>query len=45
MGHSLRHGKPDWSHDEVMSTWGTKIKNFYLKSSISKLAVYWLSND
>ena len=39
------HVKPDWSHDEVMSTWGSKIKKFYRKSVKSKIAVYWLTND
>lgn len=39
------HVKPDWSHDEVMLTWGSKIKKFYRKSPKSKIAVYWLSND
>jgi len=39
------HVKPDWSHDEVMATWSTKIKKFYRKSPKSKIAVYWLSND
>jgi 2-polyprenyl-3-methyl-5-hydroxy-6-metoxy-1,4-benzoquinol methylase len=39
------HVKPDWSHDEVISTWGNKIKKFHRKSPKSKIAVYWLSND
>lgn len=39
------HVKPDWSHDEVMATWGSKIKTFYRKSVKSKIAVYWLTND
>lgn len=37
------HVKPDWTHDEVMSTWAPLIKNFYRKSVKSKIAVYWLS--
>lgn len=36
------HVKPDWSHDEVIDTWGTYIKHVYRKSVKSKLAVYWL---
>jgi SAM-dependent methyltransferase len=39
------HVKPDWSHKEVLLTWGDKIKKFYRKSPKSKIAVYWLSND
>jgi SAM-dependent methyltransferase len=39
------HVKPDWSHEEVLLTWGDKIKKFYRKSPKSKIAVYWLSND
>lgn len=37
------HVKDDWSHEEVMSTWGQYIKSIYRKSSKSKVAVYWLS--
>jgi len=37
------HVKPDWSHDEVMETWGADIRTFYRKSPKSKIAVYWLS--
>lgn len=39
------HVKPDWTHDEVIDTWGNRIKHFYRKSPKSKIAVYWLSND
>ena len=39
------HVKPDWSHEEVMDTWGSVIKKFYRKSVKSKIAVYWLTND
>lgn len=39
------HVKDDWSHDEVIDTWGSKIKEHYRKSSKTKVAVYWLSND
>lgn len=39
------HVKPDWSHDEVINTWRSKIKKFYRKSPKSKIGVYWLSND
>ena len=39
------HVKPDWSHEEVLETWGTKIKKIHRKSPKSKIAVYWLSND
>lgn len=37
------HIKPDWSHDEVIETWGKYIKHHYRKSVKSKIAVYWLS--
>ena len=37
------HVKPDWTHDEVIDTWGNNIKQMYRKSVKSKLAVYWLS--
>lgn len=37
------HVKPDWTHDEVVDTWGAYIKRTYRKSVKSKLAVYWLS--
>ena len=37
------HIKDDWSHDEVMSTWGHYIKDSYRKSAKSKLGVYWMS--
>lgn len=37
------HVKDDWSHNEVLETWGEYIKTFYRKSSKSKIAVYWLS--
>ena len=36
------HVKDDWSHDEVMATWGDCITTFYRKSVKSKLAVYWM---
>lgn len=36
------HVKDDWSHDEVMATWGDRITTFYRKSVKSKLAVYWM---
>lgn len=36
------HVKDDWSHDEVMETWGHNITAFYRKSVKSKLAVYWM---
>jgi predicted TPR repeat methyltransferase len=37
------HIKDDWSHEEVMSTWGHYIKDSYRKSQKSKLGVYWMS--
>jgi len=37
------HVKDDWSHDEVMATWGRYIKDSYRKSQKSKLGVYWMS--
>lgn len=37
------HVKDDWSHEEVMATWGQYIKSVYRKGSKSKIAVYWLS--
>ena len=36
------HIKDDWSHDEVMDTWGHYIFDSYRKSQKSKLGVYWL---
>ncbi len=36
------HIKDDWSHDEVMETWGHYIKDSYRKSQKSKLGVYWM---
>jgi hypothetical protein len=36
------HVKDDWSHDEVMETWGHNITTFWRKSVKSKLAVYWM---
>jgi predicted TPR repeat methyltransferase len=36
------HIKDDWSHDEVMETWGHYIFDSYRKSQKSKLGVYWL---
>jgi hypothetical protein len=37
------HIKDDWSHEEVMETWGKYVKDSYRKSQKSKLGVYWLS--
>lgn len=37
------HIKDDWSHEEVMATWGHYIKESYRKSVKSKLGVYWMS--
>jgi 2-polyprenyl-3-methyl-5-hydroxy-6-metoxy-1,4-benzoquinol methylase len=37
------HIKDDWSHEEVLATWGKYIKDSYRKSQKSKLGVYWLS--
>lgn len=37
------HIKDDWSHDEVMATWGHYIFDSYRKSQKSKLGVYWLT--
>lgn len=39
------HIKDDWSHDEVMSTWGHYVFDSYRKSQKSKLGVYWLSKQ
>jgi cyclopropane fatty-acyl-phospholipid synthase-like methyltransferase len=36
------HIKDDWSHDEVMETWGHYVFDSYRKSQKSKLGVYWL---
>jgi len=36
------HIKDDWSHEEVLDTWGSYIFNSYRKSQKSKLGVYWL---
>lgn len=37
------HVKDDWTHDEVIETWGHYIKDSYRKSQKSKLGVYWMS--
>lgn len=37
------HIKDDWSHEEVIDTWGHYIKDSYRKSAKSKLGVYWMS--
>jgi len=37
------HVKDDWSHEEVMETWGHYVKDSYRKSVKSKLGVYWMS--
>lgn len=37
------HVKPDWTHNEVIETWGPVIKSVHRKSVKSKIAVYWLS--
>lgn len=37
------HIKDDWSHDEVLETWGKYIKDSYRKSQKSKLGVYWMT--
>jgi predicted TPR repeat methyltransferase len=37
------HIKDDWSHEEVVDTWGHYIKESYRKSQKSKLGVYWMS--
>lgn len=37
------HIKDDWSHDEVLNTWGNYIKNSYRKGKKTKIGVYWLS--
>ncbi len=39
------HVKPDWSHDEVISTWGTFITDSYRKSAKGKIGVYWLKGN
>ena len=36
------HIKDDWSHEEVMDTWGHHIYETYRKSVKSKLGVYWM---
>lgn len=36
------HIKDDWSHEEVVDTWGHWIKDSYRKSPKSKLGVYWI---
>lgn len=37
------HIKPDWSHAEVMETWGDLITKSFVKSKASKVGVYWIS--
>lgn len=36
------HIKDDWSHEEVIDTWGQYVFDSYRKSQKSKLGVYWL---
>jgi predicted TPR repeat methyltransferase len=36
------HIKDDWSHEEVLATWGHYVFDSYRKSQKSKLGVYWL---
>jgi predicted TPR repeat methyltransferase len=38
------HVKPDWTHNEVVATWGNQIKDYWRKSVKSKIGVYWLAN-
>jgi len=37
------HVKPDWSHTEVIETWGDNITKWFVKSKASKVGVYWMS--
>lgn len=37
------HVKPDWSVEEVRSTWGNKIKAEWRKGKKSPIGVFWLS--
>lgn len=37
------HVKPDWSHPEVMETWGEYITSHHVRSKVSKVGVYWMS--
>ena len=38
------HIKPDWSHEEVMETWGDKVTKFYVPPKDEfQIGVYWLS--
>lgn len=37
------HVKDDWTHNEVIDTWGQYIKESYRKGKKSKIGVYWLS--
>jgi 2-polyprenyl-3-methyl-5-hydroxy-6-metoxy-1,4-benzoquinol methylase len=37
------HVKDDWSHEEVLDTWGKYITQHHRKSIKSKIGVYWLS--
>lgn len=39
------HVKDDWSHDEIMETWGSYIFSSFRKGTKSKIGVYWLKND
>lgn len=39
------HVKDNWSHEEILATWPSKIKRSYIKSRKAILGVYWLSNE
>lgn len=36
------HVKDDWSHEEILDTWGHYIFNSFRKGTKSKIGVYWL---
>lgn len=36
------HVKDDWSHEEILETWGQYIINSFRKGTKSKIGVYWL---
>jgi predicted TPR repeat methyltransferase len=39
-----KHVKDDWSHEEIIETWGHHIKEFWIpKGKKIKVGVYWLS--
>lgn len=36
------HVKPDWTHSEMMDTWGNYIKEHWVNIGVADVGVYWL---